>query len=87
MKIRNYAPARWSRRAWIAAFITPLALSLTFTACAPTAPKPTLEDAGKACVRYVMTDRGETAKQANRVCEIFYEDVGEEKFIELWSTP
>lgn len=84
MKISNYAPARWSRRAWIAAFMIPGTLALTLTACAQ-APEPTLEDAGMACIEYVRYEKDVTTKKADRVCEIMYDDLGHDAFIKLWS--
>ncbi|WP_157534381.1 hypothetical protein [Microbacterium sp. Leaf320] len=60
-----------------------LAATMLLSACA--APAPTLEDAGKACVTYVMSKYDETPKRADRTCEIMYEDMGEADFIEEWT--
>jgi entry exclusion lipoprotein TrbK len=55
------------------------------TGCAST-PKPTLEDAGRACVAYMILEKDSTRDIANRACEILYEDWGREAFIEEWTS-
>lgn len=46
---------------------------------------PTLEDAGKACVRYLMYEKDASAKNADEACELYYTQIGEEAFIEEWT--
>lgn len=63
-----------------------LALSaLLMTGCATAQPEPTLEDAGKACVSYVMLEKDADRDLADRACEIQYEELGESGFIEDWT--
>lgn len=58
----NISPARWTRRGWIAAFATPLVLSLALTACAPTWTPKTQEERDWAdCI--------ETITEANQIME------------------
>ncbi|AZS40057.1 hypothetical protein CVS54_01379 [Microbacterium oxydans] len=79
----NISPARWTRRAWIAAFTMPLALSLALTACAPTTP--TLEDAGKRCIEWQQETLGIDVEGADTMCEADYDRMGERRFIELYT--
>lgn len=66
--------------------LSALALSaLLLTGCASAQPEPTLEDAGKQCVRYVMHEEDADRDLADRACEIQYEELGESGFIEYWS--
>lgn len=60
-------------------------LSVLMLAGCSTAPAPTLEDAGKQCVRYVMQEKDADRELADRACEIQYEDLGEAGFIEYWT--
>lgn len=82
MNIRNLTPSRWSARTWIAIYITPAALAMTLTACAPAAP--TLEDAGERCIEWQQETLGIDAEGADTLCEADFDRMGERRFIDLY---
>ena len=60
------------------------ALLLILTGCTPA--EPTLEDAGKACVEYQKETLGIDDRGADTMCEADYDRMGEEAFIEEYTS-
>lgn len=58
--------------------------ALLLTGCAQAAPEPTLEDAGRQCIEDVLDNQDVTTKEADRLCEIMYEENGHDRFMEIF---
>lgn len=84
-QIQKYSPATWSRRVWIAVFVSPLAFSLTLTACAPS--QPAIEQALDNCTEYLVEEQDAHEGYAAIKCQEAREDLGERRFIDVWIQP